>query len=92
MHLPSKLQKHQAFVSELEANENRIDGIKEKGRELIDANHYAKDAIEKQLNEIDEQWSEVKAKSTEKGKFFTKTQLSLMLSYKNHHLILPIMF
>ena len=68
MNLQSKLQKQEAFVSELEANESRIDGIKEKGKELIDMNHYAKDSIQLQLDEIESLWDEVKIKTTEKGK------------------------
>ena len=68
MNLQSKLQKQEAFVSELEANESRIDGIKEKGKELIDMNHYAKDNIQSQLDEIESLWGEVKIKTTEKGK------------------------
>lgn len=68
MNLQSKLQKQEAFVSELEANESRIDGIKEKGKELIDMNHYAKDSIQSQLDEIESLWGEVKIKTTEKGK------------------------
>ena len=67
MNLQGKLQKHQAFVSELNANESRINGIKEKGKELIDVDHYAKDNIQNHLDEIEELWQEVKIKADERG-------------------------
>ena len=67
LNLQSKLQKHQAFVSELNANESRINGIKEKGKDLIDSEHYAKADVQIRLDEIDEQWQEVKIKADEKG-------------------------
>ena len=43
LNLQGKLQKHQAFVLELNANESRIEGVQNKGKELIDAQHYEKE-------------------------------------------------
>ncbi|XP_057290447.1 spectrin alpha chain, non-erythrocytic 1-like isoform X2 [Hydractinia symbiolongicarpus] len=72
VNLQGKLQKHQAFVSELNANDNRINNLKEKGKELIDADHYAKSDINNQLDEIDELWTELKTKADEKGEKLTE--------------------
>ena len=55
----------------MNANESRLADIKEKGQELIDAGHYAKDDVQNRLDEIDEEWTELKIKAEEKGKFIT---------------------
>ena len=41
----AKLQQHQAFEAELQANKGRIDGVVETTEELIEAGHYAADVI-----------------------------------------------
>ena len=43
--LEAKLQQHQAFESELQANKGRIDVVVETGEELSMAEHYAADTI-----------------------------------------------
>ena len=65
--MQGKLQKHQAFVLELNANESRIEGISKKGEELIEGGHYEKDNIQIQLEDIAELWKELKQKADEKG-------------------------
>ena len=40
-----KVQKHQNFEQELNANKSRIDEIASTGQELIEANHYASSRI-----------------------------------------------
>lgn len=67
--MPGKLQKHKAFVSELEANEARINNVKAKGDELIDANHYASENINTQLDDVMAKWDELKVKADDKGFF-----------------------
>ncbi len=39
--LEAKLQQHQDFEAELQANKGRIDGVVEMGKELVDAEHFA---------------------------------------------------
>ena len=43
--LQTKLQKHQNFEAEVEANHTRIELVRLSGMELIDLDHYAKDTI-----------------------------------------------
>ena len=43
--LQGKLQKHINFQAELDANEPRIEKVQTSGKELIEADHYAKDQI-----------------------------------------------
>ncbi|XP_013775722.1 spectrin alpha chain-like isoform X2 [Limulus polyphemus] len=65
--LNGKLQKHQNFEQELNANKSRIDEITSTGQELIDANHYASDHIGKRMNEIVELWESLKHATSKKG-------------------------
>jgi len=43
--LQGKLQKHENFASELQANQARIETVSKTGEELIAENHYNKDHI-----------------------------------------------
>ncbi|KAL3244521.1 hypothetical protein MRX96_002280 [Rhipicephalus microplus] len=43
--LNGKVQKHQNFIQELNANRSRVEDITSTGQELVDANHYASDRI-----------------------------------------------
>ena len=65
--LQRKLQKHEAFNAELEANQSLIDSIHEKGKELISNDHYASDDIQKRLDELDDLWKHLLDKTQEKG-------------------------
>ena len=53
---------------ELNANESRIEGISNKGKELIDADHYEKESIESLLEDINELWKDLNQKADEKGR------------------------
>lgn len=66
--LQRKVQKHEAFNAELQANQSRIDSIHDKGKQLINNEHYASDVIEKRLEELDEMWKNLLEKTQEKGK------------------------
>ena len=44
--LEAKLQQHQAFEAELQANKWRIDGVVETGEQLTSAQHSASDTIQ----------------------------------------------
>ncbi|XP_022242846.1 spectrin alpha chain-like isoform X2 [Limulus polyphemus] len=65
--LNGKVQKHQNFEQELNANKSRIDEITSTGQELIDSNHYASDHIGKRMNEIIELWESLKDATSKKG-------------------------
>lgn len=43
--LQTKLQKHQNFEAEVDANESRIESIRATGHQLIEKDHYAKGPI-----------------------------------------------
>lgn len=65
--LQRKVQKHEAFNAELEANQSRIDSIHDKGTQLINNDHYASDIVQTRLNELDELWKYLLDKTQEKG-------------------------
>ena len=67
INIPGKLQKHKAFVSEVNANESRIENVKSKGEDLIAANHYASPDIQQQIDDMMSQWTELQANADEKG-------------------------
>ena len=44
--MQTKVQKHQNFEAELEANKNRIESITQTAQQLIDEDHYASETIQ----------------------------------------------
>merc|ERR1719211_440821 len=52
--LNGKVQKHQNFEQELNANKSRIDEVLESGEELKETGHVQSDRIEAKINEISE--------------------------------------
>ncbi|KAL3280132.1 hypothetical protein HHI36_017636 [Cryptolaemus montrouzieri] len=54
--LGGKVQKHQNFEHELNANKTRMEDITSTGQELIDANHYAAPSIQARMEEIVNLW------------------------------------
>ncbi|XP_044730361.1 spectrin alpha chain isoform X3 [Chrysoperla carnea] len=65
--LNGKVQKHQNFEQELNANKTRIDDITSTGHELIEANHYAADRIKTRMDEITTLWDTLEQASDKKG-------------------------
>ncbi|XP_063912362.1 spectrin alpha chain isoform X3 [Zophobas morio] len=63
--LGGKVQKHQNFEQELNANKTRMEEITSTGRELIDANHYAAPRVQSRTEEIVNLW-ETLVQSTDK--------------------------
>ncbi|XP_053169097.1 spectrin beta chain, non-erythrocytic 5 [Hemicordylus capensis] len=57
--LQAKLQKHQTFQAEIVANRNRLDSIKAEGEKMLQEEHYAPEAIQSRLQEIDELWDQL---------------------------------
>ncbi|XP_071600765.1 spectrin beta chain, non-erythrocytic 5 [Heliangelus exortis] len=64
--MQSKLQKHQAFQAEIMANRNRLDTIKAEGKKMLRENHYAPEAIQSRLQEMEELWEELLGNCQEK--------------------------
>jgi len=65
--LQTKLQKHQNFEAEIEANKNRIEGIQRNGQELIDKDHYATEPIKERVSEIEKLWELLQFQTSKKG-------------------------
>ncbi len=65
--LNGKLQKHQNFEQEVNANKSRIDEITTVGKELIDGNHYAAPKINERVTEICELWQSLVEAADGKG-------------------------
>lgn len=64
--LQSKIQKHNAFDSELAANTGRVSGVINEGEVLIDAKHYASQEIHQQLVMLESEWRKLQEASREK--------------------------
>ena len=66
--LTAKLQKHQAFESELAANVDRVEAVTQSGEGLIAAEHYAAHEVQKQLNDLFTQWDKLKEETDNRGR------------------------
>ncbi|NXE64048.1 SPTN5 protein, partial [Calcarius ornatus] len=69
--LQTKLQRHQAFQAEIMANRNHFDSIKSEGEKMLHERHYAPEAIQSRLQEMEELWEELLASCQDK---WTKLQ------------------
>ncbi|XP_071665312.1 spectrin beta chain, non-erythrocytic 5 [Patagioenas fasciata] len=76
--LQTKLQKHQTFQAEIMANRNRLDSIKSEGEKMLREKHYAPEAIQSRLQEMEELWEELLASCQDK-------QAKLQDAYKGLH-------
>ncbi|XP_075227894.1 alpha spectrin isoform X2 [Lycorma delicatula] len=65
--LNGKVQKHQNFEQELNANKSRMEEITSTGQELIEAHHYASDRIQSRMDEIVQLWEVLVAATDKKG-------------------------
>ncbi|CAH8834837.1 unnamed protein product [Trichobilharzia szidati] len=55
--LQTKVQKHQNFEAEIQANQSRVEDIKKTGQDLLNANHYNSPEIKAKIEQLDETWS-----------------------------------
>ncbi|NXY15062.1 SPTN5 protein, partial [Atrichornis clamosus] len=69
--LQTKLQRHQTFQAEIMANRNHLDSIKSEGEKMLHERHYASEAIQSRLQEMEELWEELLASCQDK---WTKLQ------------------
>lgn len=65
--LQGKIQKHQAFEAELNANQSRLDAVDSTGEQLIADDHYASDQIRERLDELHKLWAYLFERSNDKG-------------------------
>jgi spectrin alpha len=65
--LNGKVQKHQNFEQELNANKTRMEDITSTGQELIEASHYAADRIQARMDEIIQLWETLVVATDKKG-------------------------
>ncbi|CAH1785763.1 unnamed protein product [Owenia fusiformis] len=65
--LQGKVQKHQNFEAELQANQSRIEGVTKTGGELIESDHFAKEQIRDHLDELQSLWAQLVEQSERKG-------------------------
>ncbi|NWW90294.1 SPTN5 protein, partial [Rhynochetos jubatus] len=64
--LQTKLLKHQTFQAEIMANRNHLDSIKSEGERMLRERHYAPEAIQSRLQEMEELWEELLASCQDK--------------------------
>ncbi|XP_011311624.1 spectrin alpha chain isoform X1 [Fopius arisanus] len=72
--LNGKVQKHQNFEQELNANKTRMEEMVSIGQELIDGEHYARERIKSRIDEIVSLWESLARAADKKG---TKLQEAL---------------
>lgn len=65
--LNGKVQKHQNFEQEINANKSRIEDITSTGTDLIEKKHYAADEINSRMQEIVTLWETLVQASDKKG-------------------------
>ncbi|KAI5631908.1 spectrin repeat domain-containing protein [Phthorimaea operculella] len=65
--LNGKVQKHQNFEQELQANKPRIEEIQTLGAQLLEQEHFAKPQISSRLGELEGLWEKLVAASELKG-------------------------
>jgi len=65
--LNGKLQKHQNFEQELQANKSRIDDITNTATQLIESKHYAATRINERVSEICDLWQSLVDQTEKKG-------------------------
>lgn len=65
--LSAKLQKHQNFDVELNANKNRVDEISIRGQELIEAAHIKSEEIKEKVDEVSQLWQDLYNSSDKKN-------------------------
>uniref|UniRef100_A0A914P3Y4 SH3 domain-containing protein n=3 Tax=Panagrolaimus TaxID=55784 RepID=A0A914P3Y4_9BILA len=74
--LQSKIQKHEAFVTEVQAHANTITKLDKTGNDMIQQNHFEKETIRKRLEHLHELWDRLFFKLQDKG---VKLQQALKL-------------
>lgn len=67
VHQQGKLQKHQAFEAEVQANSGAIVKLDETGNLMISEGHFASETIRTRLMELHRQWELLLEKMREKG-------------------------
>ncbi|KAL1139006.1 hypothetical protein AAG570_009067 [Ranatra chinensis] len=65
--LNGKVQKHQNFEQELNANRSRMEEITSTGQKLMDTDHYASDRIQCRMDEIIQLWETLDEATHKKG-------------------------
>ncbi|CAD5229447.1 unnamed protein product [Bursaphelenchus okinawaensis] len=65
--LQAKIQKHEAFVAEVEAHSNAIKNLDKTGNDMIAHGHYEKETIRKRLDRLHELWDQLFFKLNDKG-------------------------
>lgn len=76
--LQGKIQKHQAFEAELNANQSRLDAVDNTGQQLINDEHYASDQVQERLDELHQLWNHLFERSKDKGEKGNKINLEVL--------------
>jgi spectrin alpha len=65
--LQAKIQKHDAFIAEVQAHSNAITKLDKTGNDMINNGHYEKETIKKRLDKLHELWALLFKKLNDKG-------------------------
>ncbi|XP_071961269.1 spectrin beta chain, non-erythrocytic 1-like [Antedon mediterranea] len=82
--LQKKLLNHQAFETELESNQIRINDIVSEAEVMCNTNHFASSNIEKQMVELNNEWQDLLELSLIKGKRIKEAADVLQFERKLH--------
>ena len=81
-------KKHQALLNEISGREPSVEKVKDRGEELMEAEHFASDDIQQSLLELQSCWRELKQLAGHRTKQLSdsqeaqKVQLSLAVHFK----------
>lgn len=76
--LKDKIQKHDAFNSELTANRKRVDATVGEGQKLIGDDHFAADEIAEKIGKLEERWKSLLDITKEKGRQLQDAQQAVV--------------
>lgn len=65
--ISGKLQTHQNFERELGANKSRIDDVASQGQKLVDSDHYAKERVQKRIDDLQRLWAALVEAAEQRG-------------------------
>ena len=57
--LSGKLQKHQNFEVEMNANKNRLDDVEKEGNDLVETSHPKAENVKEKLDEVNQLWTDL---------------------------------
>lgn len=61
--LRGKIKNHEAFMSEIQANQSRLAAVKESGSALVSAGHYGNEYLQSRIKQLDQGWDKLQSEA-----------------------------